>query len=329
MAAAPDAPERAASTHLPHSDVLSPSPALPHTSVLADETLREFQLRPGDLAVDATLGAGGHAEGLLRAISPGGCLIGLDVDPDALNLARERLAPRAIEHQVRLELVKSNFRHLATRLNTLSPNQPPRAILADLGVSSMQFDRPERGFSFRYDAPLDMRMDPESPRTGAGLLRDLSEEDLADILYHLGGEHGARRIARAIVENRRRGDPVLTTGQLESLVRRVLKVRGHAHIHPATRTFQALRMAVNEELETLSEFLEIAPALLAPEGTLAIISFHSGEDRIVKQAFKKWASTGRFHLLHKSVVRPEFAETRRNPRSRSAKLRALRRNNVV
>jgi len=328
LTAVSDSAEGDAVAHPSPSNPPPPSPASPHASVLPDETIRDLQLRPGDLAIDATLGAGGHAERILRAIAPGGCLIGLDVDPDALTLARARLEPQAAALHVRLELAKSNFRHLAEPLRFISPDRPPRAILADLGVSSMQFDRPERGFSFRHDAPLDLRMDPETPRTGADLLRELPEEELADLLYRLGDEHGARRIARAIVENRRRGDPVRTTGQLEALVRRVLKVRGHARIHPATRTFQALRMAVNRELEALAEFLEIAPELLAPSGTLAVIAFHSGEDRIVKQAFKRWASTGRFLLVHKSVVRPGFEETRRNPRSRSAKLRALRKNDV-
>lgn len=322
----PSAPEGNEISNPSSPDRLPSTSAVPHTSVLPVETLNEFQLRPGDTALDATLGAGGHAELLLRAIAPGGFLIGLDVDPEALALANERLAPQAAALKVRLELVKSNFRLLTEPVRALSQDRPPRAILADLGVSSMQFDRPGRGFSFRHDAPLDLRMDPEGGRTGADLLRELPEEELADVLYHLGGEHGARRIARAIVENRKRGDPVETTGQLESLVRRVLKVRRHVRIHPATRTFQALRMAVNQELEALSEFLEAAPEVLAPAGTLAVITFHSGEDRLVKQAFKRWASTGRFQMVHKSVVRPGFEETRLNPRSRSAKLRALRRN---
>ena len=303
----------------------SASPSLPHTSVMLDEALAQFQLKPGDLAVDVTLGAGGHAERLLRAVAPGGRLVGLDVDPEALDLAERRLAPLAKELNVRLDLVRANFRHVTPQLRAVYPDSTPGAILADLGVSSMQFDRPGRGFSFRHDAPLDLRMDPGLPRTGADLLRDLPQEELSDLLFHLGGERRARRISRAIIEDRKRGRPIQTTGQLEGLVRRVLRVRGRARIHPATRTFQALRMAVNEELEALTEFLDTAPELMAPSGTLALITFHSGEDRLVKQAFKRWATTGRFKMVHKSVLRPGSDEVRHNPRSRSAKLRALRR----
>lgn len=261
---------------------------------------------------------------MLKALSPGGHLLGLDVDPHALSMAERRLAPQAKVLHVRLDLIKSNFRQIDQQLAQYSLNRPPRAILADLGVSSMQLDRPERGFSFRFDAPLDLRMDPDLPRTGADLLATLPEKDLADMLFLLGGERGSRRIARAIVGNRERGEPVSTTGQLEQLVRRVLKVRGHARIHPATRTFQALRMAVNEELDSLRTFLDVSPALLAGDGTLALITFHSGEDRLVKQAFKGYVSTGRFQWVQKSVLRAGADETSRNPRSRSAKLRALR-----
>jgi len=292
---------------------------------MRSEALAQFALQPGDLAVDATLGAGGHAESLLRAVAPGGRLLGFDVDPEALELAGQHLAPLAEELNVRLDLIKANFRTMNVHVKSASPDRSPKAILADLGVSSMQFDRADRGFSFRQDAPLDLRMDPDLPRTGADLLKELSQEALADLLYHLGGERGSRRIARAIVQDREKGQPIRTTGQLEGLVRRVLRVRGRARIHPATRTFQALRMAVNEELEALTEFLDTAPDLLAPTGTLAVITFHSGEDRLVKQAFKRWAATGRFQTMHKSVLRPGAEEVNRNPRSRSAKLRALRR----
>ena len=292
---------------------------------MRSEALAQFVLQPGDLAVDATLGAGGHAEDMLRAVAPSGRLLGFDVDPEALELARQHLAPLAEEVDVRLDLIKANFRTMDTHIKSVSPDQSPKAILADLGVSSMQFDRADRGFSFRQDAPLDLRMDPDLPRTGADLLQELPQEALADLLYHLGGERGSRRIARAIVQDRDKGRPIQTTGQLEGLVRRVLRVRGRARIHPATRTFQALRMAVNEELEALTEFLDTAPDLLAPTGTLVVITFHSGEDRLVKQAFKRWAATGRFQMMHKSVLRPAAEEVNRNPRSRSAKLRALRR----
>jgi 16S rRNA (cytosine1402-N4)-methyltransferase len=227
---------------------------------------------------------------------------------------------------VQLDLVRSNFRELPAVLaqGALGP-RAPQAVLADLGVSSMQLDRPERGFSFRHDAPLDLRMDPLLPRTGADLLRELSERELADLLYRLSDERGARRIARCIVQARERGEAITTTEQLARLVLRALKVRGHARIHPATRTFQALRVAVNQDLQALEIFLGAAPESLAPGGVLAIISFHSGEDRLVKHRFKALAATGRFQLVRKSVLRPVPEEQRENPRSRSARLRALRR----
>jgi len=297
----------------------------PHACVLPRETRELLALAPGQFAVDCTLGAGGHAEDLLRAVTPGGLLLGLDVDPDALSLAGGRLEPLAQNLGVRLVLARANFRGLPTVLAEHAAGRAPNAILADLGVSSMQFDRPERGFSFRHDAPLDMRMDPALPETAADLLRSRSEQELADLIFHLAGEHGARRIARRIVESRERGEPVETTGQLEHLVRRALKVRGHRRIHPATKTFQALRLAVNQELECLAAFLDAAPETLAPNGTMAVISFHSGEDRLVKHRYKALASTGRFLLTGKSVMRPSEDECRANPRSRSAKLRGLRR----
>ncbi len=187
----------------------------------------------------------------------------------------------------------------------------------------MQLNEPARGFSFKYDAPLDMRMDPTLPYSAADLLEDLPETELADLIFHLGGERGSRRIASRIVRDRESGKPVKTTSQLESLVRSALRIRGHRRIHPATKTFQALRMAVNREIESLKGFLEAAPDLLAPGGILALISFHSGEDRLIKHRFKDLAKSGRFNILQKSVIRPSAEERQRNPRSRSAKFRGL------
>jgi 16S rRNA (cytosine1402-N4)-methyltransferase len=293
-----------------------------HQPVLVEELRALLPCAPGGLAVDATVGAGGHSALLITAVRPGGCVVGLDVDSAALSVARGRLAPQAAEAGVRLELLQANFRTLSS---VLKPYGGALAVVADLGVSSLQLDCAERGFSFRYEAPLDLRMDPELPRTGAELLAELPEQELADLLYHLGGEHGARRIARRIVESRERGEPVRTTGQLERLVRTALKVRGRRRLHPATRTFQALRMAVNDEPGALAEFLEAAPEVLSPGGVLAVLSFHSGEDRMIKQAFKVRASSGRFSLVHRGVVAPSQAERKANPRSRSAKLRALKR----
>jgi len=271
--------------------------------------------------VDCTLGAGGHSASIIPKLSPGGRLIGLDVDPQALAIARERLEPLASAANVRLDLEQANFRNIADVLKKLNVG-PVHGILADLGVSSMQFDSPERGFSFRFDHPLDMRMDRGSGMSAADILREYPEEELANLIYNLGEEHKSRRIARAIVEQRKT-KPIETTGELEALVRRALRVRGHRRIHPATKTFQALRLAVNQEMEALAEFLEAAPGLLAPGGVLALITFHSLEDRQVKHRFKALDATGRFNLIGK-FVGPSEAEIEANPRSRSGKLRGLR-----
>ncbi|MCY3019867.1 MAG: 16S rRNA (cytosine(1402)-N(4))-methyltransferase RsmH [Planctomycetota bacterium] len=293
-----------------------------HRSVLLTEVIALLNPQPGQCVVDCTLGAGGHSAALLERLKPGGRLIGLDVDPEALAIARARLTPLAEAAHVALDIVQANFRRVAAVLQELNA-PPPNGILADLGVSSLQFDRPERGFSFRFDQPLDMRMDPTLPRTAADILREASEAELADILFHLGQEYRARAVARAIVA-RRREEPLTTTGQLEALVRRALRIRGHRRIHPATKTFQALRLAVNHEMDVLATFLSEAPELLAPGGTLAIMTFHSLEDRQVKQRYKALAATGRFQLPVK-FVRPGAQELGENPRSRSAKLRGLRR----
>lgn len=292
-----------------------------HQSVLLAESIQLLNPQPGRVVVDCTLGAGGHSAAIIPRLSPGGRLIGLDVDPEALGLARERLEPLARDAGVKLDLIQANFRTLKHVLDTLGIAAVD-GILADLGVSSMQFDRPERGFSFRFDHPLDMRMDPTLPETAADLLLNRSEEELADILYQLGEEHKSRRIARAIVRQRE-SSPIATTGQLEELVRHALRVRGHRRIHPATKTFQALRLAVNQEIDALDEFLTAAPELLAPSGTLAVITFHSLEDRPVKQRFKALDVSGRFQQLVKFVA-PNDAELESNPRSRSAKVRAIR-----
>lgn len=296
-------------------------PNAPHISVLLNETLELLNLQPGQCAVDGTLGAGGHSAAMIERLSPGGRLISFDVDPEAIAIARERLGPLAAAKNVRHDIVQANFSRIGEVLRDLEA-PAPHGIMADLGVSSMQFDRAERGFSFRYNAPLDMRMDPELSETAADILRTAREEELADILYHYGEERASRKIARALVE-RRKKDPITTTGQLEEFIRYVLRVKRWVRIHPATRTFQALRIAVNRELEVLETFLKDAPELLSDGGTLAVITFHSLEDRIAKHGFKGLAATGRFSLPVKFVP-PSEAELAANPRSRSAKLRGLR-----
>jgi 16S rRNA (cytosine1402-N4)-methyltransferase len=269
--------------------------------------------------VDCTVGLGGHAAALLDAGASR--VIGLDRDEDALRVARERLAPFG----GRVELVHSDYRDLG---RVLDGRQIPGidGALADLGVSSMQLDAAGRGFSFRRDEPLDMRMDRTAGATAAELLRDVAEEDLADVIFRHGEERFSRRIARAIVESRATR-PIETTGQLAQIVRRAVPVRGRQRIDPATRTFQALRIWVNRELEGLDAFLAAACERLLVGARLAVITFHSLEDRIVKHTFRALAQAGRLaiRILTKRPLTPGEAELDRNPRARSAKLRAVER----
>ncbi|HPD06872.1 MAG TPA: 16S rRNA (cytosine(1402)-N(4))-methyltransferase RsmH [Candidatus Bipolaricaulis sp.] len=280
-----------------------------HEPVLVAEVVRFLAPAPGVRIVDATVGTGGHAEALLAR---GARVIGIDRDPVALDRARERLRPYAD----RLQLLHGNFRDLAT---LVSPVPRVDGVLFDLGASSLQFDSPERGFSFLAAGPLDMRMDPTAPVTAADLVNRLPEAELARILWEYGEERYARRIARAIAEQR----PLHTTTELARVVAR-LYPPGHHRIHPATRTFQALRIAVNDELGALETGLAGAVRLLPPGGALCVISFHSLEDRIVKHFLRREALAGRVEVLTKKPLRPEEDEVGRNPRARSAKLRAAR-----
>jgi len=275
--------------------------------------------------VDGTVGAGGHARGILEACAPEGELLGFDLDPQALALARETLAPFG----QRAHLTQASYTTLPATLAQLGWDAVD-GILLDLGLSSMQLDMPERGFSFQHDAPLDMRFDPHNPVTAASLVNGLSEDDLADLLYRYGEESNGRRIARAIVKAR----PLQTTGQLAAAIEAFLPRRGR--VHPATQTFQALRIAVNEELTAVADVLPKAVAALRSGGRLAVISFHSLEDRIVKDFFREQSrdlvnppyepiyEVERKAVL-KEVVRkpilPSENEIQKNPRARSAKLR--------
>jgi 16S rRNA (cytosine1402-N4)-methyltransferase len=289
----------------------------PHTSVLLAEVLEALRPRPGRnyRALDGTLGAGGHSFGLLERSSPDGQLIGLDADPAALDVARQRLAPFA----GRFNLRHANFADLATL-----ELEPQDAIVLDLGLSSAQLDAAGRGFSFRFDEPLDMRFDqsPDRP-TAADLLNTLSEAELEHILRAFGEEPRARRVARSIVQRRTR-EPFARTGDLVAAVTAALgPARGR--IHPATRTFQALRIAVNDELAALEAGLDAAIDVLAPGGRVAVISFLSLEDRIVKWRFRGWAEAGRATVLTRKPTVPGVEEIQRNPRARSAKLRVAER----
>jgi 16S rRNA (cytosine1402-N4)-methyltransferase len=289
-----------------------------HEPVMTAETIALLDPARGGLFVDCTVGLGGHARVLLEAGASR--LLGLDRDPEALKIARERLEGFGD----RIELVHADYRELGRVLDDRGVRGVDGA-LADLGVSSMQLDAEGRGFSFRRDEPLDMRMDQSQGPTAAGLLDQVGEEELANLIFEFGEERYSRRIARAIVDARRRGS-ITTTGQLAQIVRRAVPRRGHQRIDPATRTFQAIRIWVNRELDQLEAFVVEACGRLLAGARFAVITFHSLEDRIVKHAFRALAQ-GRMTLriLTKRPIVPGDTEIDRNPRARSAKLRAVER----
>jgi len=289
-----------------------------HEPVLYEAVMAVLSLRPGGTYIDGTVGSGGHASGILELSSPNGRLLGIDLDTQALQLAQEVLAG----YGARVNLVHGSF----ARLSEIARKHgfyPADGVLLDLGLSTMQLSAPERGFSFQLDGPLDMRFDLSADTTAAHLVNTLPEAELADILYHYGEERMSRRIARAIVSAR----PLRTTTELAHLVARTVRRRGR--IHPATRTFQALRIAVNNELEVLAQGLMQAIDVLTPGGRLVVIAFHSLEDRIIKNYFRQEAKgdAGKLgptlRLLTPRPIRPSAAERERNPRSHSAKLRAV------
>ncbi|MBN1146516.1 MAG: 16S rRNA (cytosine(1402)-N(4))-methyltransferase RsmH [Anaerolineales bacterium] len=315
---------------------------LPHQPVLYHEIIHALQPAGGGFYVDGTLGAGGHAWGILDASSPDGRLLGLDVDPQALALARQRLAPFG----QRATLVQASYTTLSQQLASLGWGAVD-GVLLDLGVSSMQLDTPLRGFSFLADAPLDMRFDPANPVQAADLVNTLPEAELADLLFRYGEERRARQIARAIVSAR----PLHTSSQLAEVVARAVgrgrrgagkRAAPGGRIHPATLTFQALRIAVNRELEALEAVLPQALDALAPSGKLAVISFHSLEDRIVKNFFRRESRDclcpprqpvctcghrAALIELTRRPIRPQQIELQNNPRSRSARLRVAQKMN--
>ena len=287
-----------------------------HQSVMFDEVLEWLRPRPGVgfRAVDCTTNGGGHSYGLLERSAPDGELVGLDADPVALERAAERLAPFA----GRFRLVNRNFRELGELAL-----EPVDAIIFDLGLSSLQLESSGRGFAFRFDEPLDMRFDPATGPTAADLLNTLSEAELERIFREYGEERRARRLARVVVQRRERGR-LERTGDLVAAVTQALgPARGR--IHPATRVFQALRIAVNDELAALEAGLQAALRLLKPAGRLAAISFHSLEDRIVKWRFRGWAEAGLVEVLTRKPQAPSSEEIHQNPRARSAKLRVVER----
>jgi 16S rRNA (cytosine1402-N4)-methyltransferase len=288
-----------------------------HVPVLLQNAIELLNVRAGSVIADCTLGLAGHAAEIIRRLGPHGRLIGFDRDPEALELAKSRLEQVAIElgdQAPQLTLIDAAF-------SSISENVEPASldgILADFGVSSLQIDEPRRGFSFMADGPLDMRQDTRSGLTAEQVVNEASERELADLIYEYGDERRSRRIARAIV----RGRPVSTTGQLSRIVASAAPSMKHEKIHPATRTFQALRIYVNRELDEIRTLLEAAPTLLKPSGRLVVISFHSLEDRIAKDILREYAHKGIFELLTKKPVTAGEEEVDRNPRSRSAKMRA-------
>lgn len=303
-----------------------------HITVLRNEAVDLLRPEAGLGFVDATLGLGGHTELILQR-NPNATVIGIDQDRNALKSAKERLG----DLSRRVRFAHGNFSDI-NRIVESEGFEAVDGIVADLGVSSMQVDSETRGFSFRFDAPLDMRMDETSEETAAELLERLPADEIANIIYRYGEERASRKIARRIVEAREAGRPIRTTFELKKLVESCVRKSAKEHIHPATRTFQALRIAVNRELEALEKFLTDSVGLLKTGGRLAVISFHSLEDRIVKQAFQRLSgkcqcppkipkcvcgAAKTVEILTRKPLTPSEAEAERNPRSRSAKLRAI------
>lgn len=299
-----------------------------HKPVLYKEIIHALQPRSGGRYVDGTLGAGGHARGILEACSPDGLLLGLDVDPQALALARETLAP----YEKRIRLVQASHITLSEQLAAAKWDAID-GIALDLGASSMQFDNAERGFSFMHDGPLDMRFGPQALMSAEDIINTFEERELADIIYRYGEDRDSRKIAKAIVMSR----PLRTTRELVAVIEKASPRRGDK-LHPATQTFQALRIAVNDELAAVEKTLPQAVAALRPGGRCAVISFHSLEDRIVKEYFREQSRDlinppyqqiyeaerkAVVQLVNKKPILPSVEEIQENPRARSSKLRVI------
>jgi 16S rRNA (cytosine1402-N4)-methyltransferase len=291
-----------------------------HVPVMVEEVCGLLSAHGPHAFVDVTVGAGGHSEAILRATEAR--MLGIDRDATALVAAKKNLA----EFGDRVVLHQGDFGEIATAMAEHG-FAGADAILADLGMSSLALDDPERGFSFRNDGPLDMRMDQSQELRARDLVNEESEVELARIIYTYGEERASRRIARLIVEARRRG-PIETTGELRAIVERALGAHRRGGAHPATRTFQALRIAVNREMDSLAALLRDGPTMLNPGGRMLVISYHSLEDRPVKEHFRELARGGEYVAIARKVIKPTSAETSRNPRSRSARLRCIERRTV-
>jgi 16S rRNA (cytosine1402-N4)-methyltransferase len=297
--------------------------AVGHVPVLLKEAIDFLAVKPGGSYLDATVGLGGHSLEIAKRLGAAGHLIGFDKDAAALEKARAvvggqwPVASEGTEDWPTITLIHASFAEVGERIAPASLD----GLMADLGVSSLQLGDPARGFSFQAEGPLDMRMNPMSGETAEQVVNHIDERELADVIYEFGEERRSRRIARAIVRSR----PIRTTTQLVEVVAAAARSMKHERIHPATRTFQALRIFVNRELDDLKALMEAAPRVLKPGGRLVVISFHSLEDRIVKDALRAGAKDMNFRLLTKKPVMASEDEIERNPRSRSAKMRAAER----
>ena len=285
-----------------------------HTPVLAAEAIEWLRIRPEGIYVDATTGTGGHAQEIARRLTTGR-LVALDRDPQALDIARERLA----DYAEKVVFVNAEFSTIGEVAKDMKVSFD--GVLADLGISTLELDSPERGFSFRWAAPLDMRMNPHTALTADEIVNQWPEKQLADLLYQQAEERDSRRIAKVIVRSR----PIRSTEHLATVVAGVHKARGRQELHPATKTFLALRKAVNREEEELEQFLSRTPVTLNLGGRWVVMSYHSLEDRPVKQAYQRLAREGMLRVLTKKVVRPSDREIAMNPRARSAKMRVAER----
>ena len=296
----------------------------PHKPVMLNEVISMLNPGKGDIIVDATIGAGGHSCEILKMIEPDGLLIGIDKDAEILKMAGRYLSKISDSYK----LYQADYVDLDYILNKLEISKV-QGILLDLGVSSLQLDSVERGFSFIKEGPLDMRMDRSQGKTAEDLLKRLSEKEMADIFWRYGDEGRSRRIAKAIVQERKTGAEIKTTTQLSKIVERALytpqKYQKKRKIHPATRVFQALRIAVNDELKSLEHFLNNVCEFLASGSRIVVVSFHSLEDRLVKSAFRMGQDASSLEILTKKPLSPLDSEIRENVRARSAKLRAAER----
>lgn len=304
--------------------IFSDDNCLPHKPVMLDEVISFIKPGKGDIIVDATIGAGGHSCEILKMIGPDGLLIGIDKDAEILKIAGKYLSKISDSYK----LYQADYVDLDYILGKLEISKV-QGILLDLGVSSLQLDSLERGFSFSKEGPLDMRMDRTKGIMAEDLLKRLSEKEMADIFWRYGEEGRSRRIAKVIIQERRRGTEIKTTTQLAKIVEKALytpgKYQKKRKIHPATRVFQALRIAVNDELKSLEYFLNNVCEFLASGSRIVVISFHSLEDRLVKSAFRKWQDASSLKILTKKPLSPLDSEIRENVRARSAKLRAAER----